>query len=238
MDAHQWSVLAIAFAIYVGDSALLLFPNEAILSRSSSKRWTAWIASEKYRFAARYLFIPNPLTPHQPLFRLTWELAAAPSSSDLGEWSLNVSKYRPLASGIFVAAIMLFIGTPTMLVAAGYEGALCALVLAYLGVTWALSWLYAKRHEFGLSMRTLAGLAFESLVCLPCSVNLIRKVSQRATVAEDTVSACRRLLRPHDWDAACRCLIVRVDNAIDGEEVGTPAWQSLVDRRDWLARQL
>jgi hypothetical protein len=84
------------------------------------------------------------------------------------------------------------------------------------------------------SNHRFAALAFESLICSPCALNLIRKTSQAVNVQEDLFNACRRLQLTDEWVATRTKLMARLDEEIESAEVGSDRMVALQERRRTL----
>lgn len=60
--------------LYLYDSAVLLASNEVILSPRQSGRWVAMFGADSFQLRGKEPFMPNPLLPHHPIFRLSWNI--------------------------------------------------------------------------------------------------------------------------------------------------------------------
>ena len=114
---------------------------------------------------------------------------------------------------------------------------LSSILLLYLNVVAALLWSAFNRAKYGLSGRRFAGLAFESLICPPFALNLIRKISAAMPVEEDLVTAARRLQRPGDWNATRMEFVARLDEEIEGEDQDSERAAVLKDYRQKLIEE-
>ena len=56
---------------YIYDSAILMFSNELIFTKSYGK-WSASFPTTRLRVMKKLLFFPNPLTPFNLIFVLSW----------------------------------------------------------------------------------------------------------------------------------------------------------------------
>jgi hypothetical protein len=87
--------------------------------------------------------------------------------------------------------------------------------------------LWRQRARLALHRSALVGLTFESLVCLPCALNLLRKVSSRLMMSEDLVDAARVRLTEADLRRATEHIVSRVDESIASAETGSAEWTVL-----------
>jgi len=205
---EQAALMVIAVGLYLYDSCLLLDANEGILV-ARGRGWAAKFASA-IRIRGRELFVPGPLLPHRPMFRLAWNVETDVETAAADQtWDRRREVFRPLMPLTWGMTLALFVLLPLGLFSRLGEPMLLA----------ALGWVAYKRAAFGLSGKQLGKLAFESLVCSPFALNLIRKISLATPVVEDLVPAARRLLAPEEWSACRASLAARVqDRLLDVEE--------------------
>lgn len=241
MTSYQDELMLLAFALilYVYDSAILIYFDEGILFPASRNKWAMWIGSEAARFCGKYLFIPNPLMPQRPLYRLGWQTLGS-SNSSLCEWEIDSIKYRALSPLILGMGVGLFIFLPAgLLMRTTYSlpTITAALVVVYVNMAAALTLIWIRRQQFQISNRLFARLAFESLVCPPCALNLIRKLSLLVQVKEDLIEAAERLVSSDRWAVVSTKLLARIDEEIEGEAPESQRMVTLRERRSQLAQR-
>ena len=228
-------LMGLVAGLYLFDSALLLHGNEGVLSTSGAKRWTVHIGFRDLELRGKHVYLPNPLVPHRPLFRLAWSFTGQ-SASAREDWDKYRVIVRPIAPAICGMAIALFgllpLGFFTRL---GDAALIAALVLLYASVCAALIWVWHNRSRFDLNRSRFAALAFESLVCSPLALNLARKLCARVSVREDLVAAARRLQTSDDWQKTRFQLMMRLNEAIESEEEHSPRMAGLIEQRRRLA---
>lgn len=226
-------LMAIAIGLYLYDSAIMLYINEGILT-PRGRGWSVGFGSNKARLKGMEVFLPHPLLPHRPLFRLAWQFQCNAKEAD-GNWTTRSALFGPLVPMVWGMALAVFVLLPLGLFSRlGERMLLAAIVLLYLCIVAALLWLGFNRTRFGLSGRRFAGLAFESLLCSPFALNLIRKISAAMPVEEDLVNAARRLQRPGDWNATRIEFIARLDEEIEDEDQDSGRAAVLKDYRQKL----
>jgi len=228
-------LMGVIAGLYLYDSTLLLHANEGVLQPGRGGRWSVSLGARHFRLQGKPLYIPNPLFPHRPMFRLSWRLEGAGAPTPQG-WDARARALRPLGLMVWGVAIALFALLPLGFFSAlGDRVLLGALVLLYGVLSNALAWIWRRRAEFDLSRSQFAALAFECVVCSPLALNLVRRLSLRIGADEDLVGAARRLQRPEDWQATRAQLSMRLDEAIETEEEGSPRMASLVAHRRALS---
>lgn len=214
-------LMAMAIGLYLYDCALLLYVNEGVVTPARGGRWLVRFGCGRVRLLGRELLVAHPLLPHRPLFRLDWRFppksAAAP-----GDWAALGAALRPLAPMVWGMALALFVLLPLgLFTRAGDPLAIAALVVLYLNLLAALAWLWLRKTDLGIPGRRLALLSFESLVCCPLGLNIVRKISLSLRVEEDLVVAARRLQAAQDWSETCAELIARLEEEMSDEAEDT-----------------
>lgn len=230
----ELALMAAAAGLYLCDSALLLYRDEGLLARAGRGRWQVLFASDRFHLMGRGVFLPNPLLPHRPLFRLDWRFPSPASRVD-DQWSARAALYRPLAPAVWGMAAGLFVLLPLGLFRLGEPALLAALLVLYASIAAALVWTLIHRARLGVSARRCATLALESLLCPPFALNLVRKLSAAMSIRADLVQVARALQAPRDWEAARLEFVARLDEEIDAEEEGSARLALLVRSRRELA---
>ncbi len=211
-------------AFYLQDSLQALAPNEAALVRGGRGRWHAAFGLRGWKLAGREWLLPNPFTPHRPLFRLAWRMdaSAAPAALPAAQLTVppGIDRLRPF---VFVAALALFVLLPLGLFSrAGPLLAIAAVALLYLNNLAALWLAYRWRDRLGVDRRRLVSMALECLACAPYGLNLVRRLCALTKQQEDFTRAARRLLCAEELQAAHRQCLARIDEQIDLEPEDSP----------------
>lgn len=217
-----------AIAFYLYDSAQLLWHNELLFVRSA-RRWRAE-GPTTISLSGRRVYLPNPLLPQQPGFRIHWsieeERVAADAPSDEFLRALRPIGFVTLLMVAMLVALPLVswtLGTSLalLLLFAGYY--LCVLV--------ALAFVLWRRKALQLSGGACASLIFDSLACAPFAANLVRKIALRRGLEGDPL----RFAGVH-FDAAAREeLRAQLVKKIEEQQAGeTPS----PDRSARIAQQL
>jgi hypothetical protein len=171
-----------AAAFYLYDSALLLWQNELVYVRAG----TQWRASggTEIRLGSRRLFLPNPLTPHQPHFLVRWSAVDPREGQGAGiDLADLLHALRPLGL-VNLLQLALLAALPVALYWLGAGlAALGVFGLFYLATLLALVIVFVRRARFALSTRAFWALAFDVLACAPFAVNMTRKIALRHGLA-------------------------------------------------------
>lgn len=231
ISAEVWLMVTLA-GLYLYDSVLLLYCNEAVLTPVGRKRWAVRFGSSQMGLSGRELLIPDPLRFHQPLFRLSWSFERKGAKLDAEP---ERAVYRPFAPMLWAIASGLFILLPLGFFSPlGNRALLPALILIFGNIAMAMIWLWLHRRTFHIDGRRFAALAFESLICPPFALNLVRHLSLAQPLAADAVEASRKLVVGEEWTRAQRQFTLRLESEIESEDPLSERHQALLARRESL----
>ncbi len=178
-EATSALLAAALVAVYLFDSAHFLSVGEAlVVTRRRALRGLAFGGG--FELAGRRPYLPNPLTPFRPVFRLDWDLSGGEVSAarEISEQmqqrlgSLRVLGVLSASCGISIVVLApagLLMGANSLFLTA----ALLTLVLALASGTLLL----LRKRVFGLTTWQAISMAFVAMICLPCSANLARAVA-------------------------------------------------------------
>ena len=225
-------LVLLALALYLVDAAQFFGRDEAALVLGGGRRWFAGFGLDRWRLSGREPYLPNPLTPHQPLFRLRWRFETVAGSTPAARPVSVPAELRRLSPHVLLSGACLFVLLPFALFYPLGVAWTCGIVgLLYANNLLALGMLYRWRAAFGLSKSTFGALAFECLACPPFSLNLVRRLCTRLAVDEDFNAAAARLLDPQELARAHAECLRRIDEQIDYELDGSPRMTALRDAR-------
>ena len=237
----SWAaLLAVVAAFYVGESVLLLHCNEGVLLAGGGRRWKLAFGMSALAMAGRNLFVPNPLLPHRPLFRLAWQFDRVPDQAGTPaegrpDWDALVLALRPLGWLVVTLALEQLALFPAALYLGMSDQRLLLLLLAvYATIGAALLWIWRRRTSLGLARPALASLALEALLCPPFAINLVRNLGLRLGAAQDLVAVARRLQTAEDWRATQACLLAQLDEQLALTEPDDPRLGALQQCREGL----
>jgi hypothetical protein len=200
---HDLLLLGLAAALYLGNTAQLLYVNEVLFVRRASGRWQAVFPS-RTEILGRFLVLPPPLRPSSAMLRMSYPRADQPSSAPVSVTARLDERLSPLGSMRWLSTLLLvqiFVGLPAAYAfGRDHLGLLLgALALVYAQAVALVLMMTANRRALALRRTEVAGLAFECLACLPYAVNLYRRLSAKAADASWCVlDVARELLAPED----------------------------------------
>ena len=177
-----------AIAFYLYDSALLLFSNERMVTRSGGQ-WQ--LATNAGLFLmGRTVYAPGLLFPHRPLFRLLMPAPEAPLAAVNHGLADFLRALRPLQWLVWLLLVLLVAALPlaSWLYGAGPH-MLAVFIAYYIVLLAALIVTYWRRVALGLTRRAFAALAFDVCACAPFGVNLVSKLTLRRSASGDVLHA-------------------------------------------------
>lgn len=176
-------LVAGAWAFYIYDSSMLLFVDELVLEVAG--RRVRVRSGLETLVAGRRPCIPNPLTPHRPLIRVTvGDLSGAEKTRPAADLTHYLNALAPFRVLSLIMLLMFGAALPLVLYRFGSgTPLLCWLVMIYLLVGYAVYLAWRRRLVLGLSPRALGLLAFELFACPPFAVNIVRKLALRHPVS-------------------------------------------------------
>jgi hypothetical protein len=212
--SSEVELFALVCALYLYDSSVLLFSNEALLTAKSPRRWSLELGFYGFLLAGRSLCILNPFTPQSPAFRLNWDYLRPGVGVADSPWPLQADRLRRLSVTTRISAAALLVLLPLGLFSPLKGYALVpALLLLYGSAIVGLIRLRSLRSELKISGARYAGFVFECLACPPFAANMVRRIALQQRVPESLPSAGARLLSAEEWDR----LRVRCQSLLDAE---------------------
>lgn len=178
MELGSPALLGGIVLLYLYDSSLLLFHDEVAFE--TRRRGAIVPGGLMLELGGRVLFVPNPLTPHRPLYRLGWLAPAPATGSRTGGRALRRMALRcsVLAPWSVLLLVLFVVALPAALWMAGTHIALLAwLAATYATIVVALGVAVVQRRRLGVTNRQLWSLARDALLCPPFALNMMRKVS-------------------------------------------------------------
>lgn len=199
-------------ALYLFDSMVLLYCNEAVMYPVGQKGWQLSFGSRRFQWRGREVFLPNPLKPHRPLYRVVWSYGTPSDGGAAPDWRRG---YRGLAIAICSMALALGLLLPLGLFSRwGDVMIVAALIVFYGAALVALGMLWRRRKALRLGRNPFLRLAFECLTCPPFALNLIRHVSLLTQPPVDLVSIAHGLQDVNTWEETRRQLVARLQEEL------------------------
>ena len=224
------AVIVLAAALYLFDCVVLLERGQALLEAMWSRVGLAF-GSKHYQMRGKAVALLNPFTPFIPVFR-TLPLFSAPDASNPGI-SNAVRAVTPASALGLLQFLLIFVALPYCLYRAPGWPFFLSLVLAYVNALAMLGYIWWRFRKEGIPTRPLFALGFTWLVCLPLSVNALRKAGLAFAVAIDARRAIR-FLPDRERQSARDDLAAQIAEAMHELDEG----DELYGRLSNLSRQL
>jgi hypothetical protein len=170
-------VLLVLVGLYVADCLILLGPGQGLFSfEKRALRLDFGLSS--YVLKGRVPALLNPLTPWIPAFR-TVPLVVAGGACSLRLHPLRRCHYRIVTAWpmLLLQAALMFVGVPYFLMTARYPELAATVGGAVVSAGFLLFIGWRVAADLRLGKRQYASLAFQALICLPLSLNLLRKLA-------------------------------------------------------------
>ena len=205
------TVIAVAGALYLLDCVVLLERGQAILE-AAGQRMAVAFGSQHYQIGGKAVALLNPLTPFVPAFRSLPLFSAADGSN--AKVSKSVRALLPVSALCLVQFLVIFVALPYCLYRAPGWPFLMSLAFAYANAIAMLAIIWWRLRCAGIGTRSLIGLGFAWLVCLPLSANALRKAGLSFSIAMDARQAIR-LLGASEKPRARHALAAQIGEALD-----------------------
>lgn len=183
-------------ALYLYDSALLLYHNEIVLV--ARRNGYGISGGSAFELGGRHVFLPQPLCPHQALFRLNWpQRGVADKDAEPMRLRRTMVALSALAPWMWLLLALFVAGLPYALFASGSVVALLAWIVAvYVIIIATLLQVYRYRKALNLSGRAVMAIAVDALLCAPFALNIVRKIGLRQRLEVDLRTLAATMLPP------------------------------------------
>lgn len=175
--------------LYGMTTSALLYVNEGLVNYSYSGA-SIILPRDGIRIAGRVPILINPLTPMFPVFRARWGVRdIGMSERDIRKQMKRMivasKRLAPYSATIFVYVV---VGIPIGLILNNTLNLILIVAVAYTANIMMLVRLWFMRNCFLLTKAKFAAIAFESLVCLPFSAGIVRRLTLSANINTDITS--------------------------------------------------
>jgi len=218
------TVIAVAAAIYLVDCVVLLRRGQALWSSAGLA-----FGSLHYQLRGKAVALLNPLTPFVAAFRTLPLFSAAAGTKQADA----VGALAPLSVLGLIQLLLVLAVLPYCLLRAPGWPFFAALALAYANAIALLGLLWWRLRGARIATRPLAGLGFGWLVCLPLSVNALRKAALAFDVAIDAREAIG-LLPERERERARAALAAQIAEAMADLDDADPLHDRLAALRTEL----
>jgi len=221
MPSVQVLLPAGALALYLFDSATLLYGNEVVATRSR-KGWRV-TGGWDFLVLGRRPCLPNPFAPHRLAIRQRWTVADPETDGEVVDTFPALDRVLRPIKAVVLALLALLIGVlPVVSVLYGAGAVLLAVFAsAYVLVIAGLVLIHRRREVLALSGQQFRSLAVDALACPPFAVNLVRKVSAGWTLPGGLVGYGRAHFGPVARQQTVAIVEQRIAERLSYEDDGT-----------------
>ena len=217
---------------YLFDSAMLIYTNELIFLETNG-RWCFSSPEKKPQVLKKFHYFPNPLRPDKHIFLLYW---TASESSNYESKNIELRKLflalNPLRYMTLFLYILILLGLPLVAFTLGSGLGLLLLIEAiYLTILLMLIHVYLLKDMLGLSGKTVAKLSFDSLMCAPFALNLLRKITLQHPLG-DPVEFASKAFDTATFANLIEGLCLQVDQRLLVADEGSALYKDLNTYRD------
>jgi hypothetical protein len=227
----ELSLVLLAIGLYMVDCLRLLHWNEGVL-RVSGGRWRASLGAERFQILRRHPYLVPLLLPASPVFRMNWlaapvSNAASNAASDFASAAAAArlrelaAALRPLAPYAWLQLLVMFVVVPLCLFRFPGMPLLLAVGYLYVNAIVHLAMSALKRKKLALPWQAVAVVAAECLVCIPFSINLVRKLAARTGDAGNLVPLARELLSTVAYAEFAGALSLRIEGLLETADEGS-----------------
>ncbi len=209
-------LLAIALvAVYLFDSTHFLRIGETlVLTRRQALTGLSFGGS--FELGGRRPYLPNPVTPFRPEFRVAWDISGGTTDDapDVGDdMRRHLLAVRPVGWTATLGAVPI-VGVAPLALALGQQVVfLGAVVAAFLIAACSCVLLALRKKDLGLSAWQVCSLAFVALICLPCSANLARAATLQRKWTLTARDLARLGFEPHGASTIHSQILAALSNA-------------------------
>jgi hypothetical protein len=154
---------------------MLLNFNELIFIRFK-KKWSYKFPILSLQLLRKFPFLPNLLTPNIALFQVFWP--SRDQGLNINELNTFIKSVLPIQIISVVLLLLMFICLP--IIAFKYGSGVKLLIIfstIYSLIVCILTYIFNQKHNLKLSNTKFLSIAFESIVCPPFALNMVRKIS-------------------------------------------------------------
>jgi hypothetical protein len=166
-------------AVYLFDSALFLSIGEVVVTTGRGVLRGVSFGSG-FELGGRRPYLPNPLAPFRPEFRVQWDLTDAPTAeidAVSSQMQQHLQAIRPIGWLATLSGLLIVIAAPLALLLGEQLAFLLAVAGSALVTLAGCALVIQRRSKLGIGAIQLLAQVFIAVICLPCSANLARAVT-------------------------------------------------------------
>ncbi len=229
----ELSLVLLATSLYVVDCVRLLHWNEGVLIAGGG--WHASLGAERFQIVRRHPYFLPLLLPACPVFRLNWTTGPAANAQDTAMRLRDcAAALRPFTWYAWLQFLVMFIVVPVCLFRFPGIPLVMAVAYLYLNAIVHLIMSLLWRKKLALPWQAVAAVAVECLVCVPFSINLVRKLAAKTGIAGNLVPAAKDLLSAAAYAEFTGALSQRIDGLLETADESGEQYRMLSHVRNSL----
>ena len=175
MSSFEVFLVLGVFGLYCYDSLMLLNFNELIFTRFT-KKWSYKFPMLNFQLLRKFPFLPNLVTPNAALFQVSWP--TSDQGLNIKELNTFIKSVLPIQIISVLLLLLMFICLPVIAFTYGSGVKLLIIFSAiYSLIVCGLIYIFNQKHNLKISNTKFLSIAFESIVCPPFALNIVRKIS-------------------------------------------------------------
>lgn len=227
MASFETQLILGVLGFYLYDSSMLLYINELAFIKGR-RFWHFSYPGTNWSLLGRRLYIPNPMTPDAPLFRLYWTESNQRSGNSEEFLETLLTTLVPLRYLMAALFMFFFAWLPAVLLLYGSGPQLLWMFgVIYLNISVILIFVYRNKGVLGVSDRRYIMLLFESLACAPFSLNILRKITLLQSPNVDPIEFGKKLFQDETFKELSDAVIDRVDEQLELMDAASPRYTAL-----------
>lgn len=234
MTYSEEAFALLVVGLYLLDCTVPLARGQALLERAG-RHWTLSFGNPHYIILGKAIGLLNPFTPWIPAFKTLPLVAVQPGGSITPSQAARA--LAPLRIPALLQFVLVLIVIPVTITRYPGWPFLIGLFLAYLNLCAMLALAFAAPRRARAKPNHLLSVAFTSIVCLPLSVNLHRRLCMSLTLTGDAFRFLK--LVPGRFRTATRMkLLTHIEETLQETEEATPAFRTLSSLQRDLAMRI
>ncbi len=216
-----------AIGFYLYDSKLLLYSNEVVFIRNS-KKWMFICPGNNWLFLGKSPYIPNPLTPGSAIFRLYW--SEKPRSAEIDVLSIEefISALRPVRYLVNFLIMQFVIPLPLILFLYGSGPQLLIIFgTIYLNIVLILILVFINKNHLGITNKFFITLMYESIVCAPYALNIVRKITLKRPPKGDPIQFAKLSFDKETLQKLAKSTKQKIDHQLEFLDANSSRYTSL-----------
>jgi hypothetical protein len=219
MPSFEVLLLLGVVGFYLYDSSMLLYSNEMVYLEKNYK-WSFASPGNNWGILGKILYIPNPVRPDIVMLRVYWTESQHTFIGNMEEnrraLETLINEVRPIQYMVLVLFVLLSLGLSIALFKYG-GGAFLLIIfgMVYVTIALILAYTFWKKDVLQLTMRKWLFLVFESLLCPPFALNILRKITLNHTISCEPILLAENVFEKDVFNRLVDFVTLRIDQQLE-----------------------